>query len=146
MSQAAVQAAIYTLFFEGGASGWTKATWPVVAANQNWEGVDAKQPEAQAWCRFSVRYADNRNATIDAKFGRITGKAWLQIFVPANKGELKAAEMGDELDRVLGNKTITGGGETIRFEKAVTRYIGKDSAGWEMHAATIDFIADSATP
>ena len=122
-------------------TGWNLSAYPITLQNQPFT-----PPTDKAWCRFCIRFASSRNTSIDAKARRVSGIAWLQIFIPEAKGSIDAQKIGDELDRILGNKTIVASGETIRFQRAVTEYVGQTPEGWEQHRCTIDFIADALTP
>lgn len=143
MSLETIQAAIATRFFAAHPTGWNQTAWPVVAENQPWGA--SKQPTDKAWARLSVRMSDNFNTTVDGKARRVPGMVWVQVFVPENKGSLEAKKMGDELERIFANKTITSGAEVIRFERASTSYVGNEN-GWEQHRCIVDFIADAVTP
>lgn len=149
MSLAAIQSAIYSRFGAATPTGWNRATWPVVPENQKWSLAEhgaAKQPEDKAWGRLNVRMAGSNDTSVDATARRVTGLLWLQIFVPEEKGSLVAQQMGDEMERVFGRKTITGGGETIRFERAVTNFVASGGDGWQQHRCIISFISDAVTP
>jgi Bacteriophage related domain of unknown function len=160
MSYAAIQSAIYARFgsaYVAGTpptGGWNLTLYPVVAENQPWAGTAAKQPTDKAWGRLSVRFADSRDTTVDAKARRVAGIVWLQIFVPEEKGSIVAQQMSDEMERIFGRKTVTTAaapptypsGETIRFERAVPGYVGKESDGWQQFRCTISFISDAVTP
>lgn len=155
MSLEAIQSAIYARFgaaYVAGppkSGGWNIATWPVIAENQKWSAAQngaAKQPEDKAWGRLSVRVADNRDTSVDAKARRVTGLVWLQIFIPEEKGSIVAQQMGDEMERIFGRQTVAAGGETIRFERAVTGYVGPGADGWQQHRCIISFMSDAVTP
>lgn len=163
MSMAAIQSAIYARFgaaFVAGnppTGGWDKTTWPVVAENQPWSlaaNGSAKEPTDKAWGRLNVRFADNRDSSVDAKARRASGYVWLQIFVPEEKGSIVAQQMGDEMERIFGRQTVKTAaaapafpnGETIRFERAVTGYVGKSDNGWDQHRCVVGFISDAVTP
>lgn len=146
MSLEAIQSAIYARFDPTFVGGWDHNAWPVVAENQAWQGAGKKQPTDKPWGRVSVRLADSRDTTVDAKARRVSGLVWLQIFIPESKGSIAAQKMGDEMERVFGRKTIASAGETIRFERAVTSYVGPGGDGWDQHRCTVAFISDAVTP
>jgi hypothetical protein len=145
MSLESIQSSIYKRFDPNFTGGWDQTTFPVVAQNQPWPGNAKKQPD-KPWGRVSVRLASSRDTSVDAKARRVAGLIWLQIFVPEDKGSIVAQKMGDELERLFGRKTIAESGETIRFERAVTDYVGKGGDGWDQHRSTVGFISDAVTP
>lgn len=141
----AIQSTIYTRF---GAQ-WNFTTYPVVLEGQKWSLASfgsAQQPTTKAWGRFSVRFANAQDSSVDGKAKRVAGVAWLQIFLPEESGTMTASKMGDEMERIFGRKTIVGGGETVKFNRAVTEPQGKTDDGWLQFAATIGFISDAVTP
>jgi hypothetical protein len=115
----------------------------IYAQNVATPGTETVQ--AGPWARWSIRYADARDAEVGGQRTRILGTLFFQLFIPEGKGTIGSEQFADKVAGLLNAKAVqSGAAGALVFERAQLRYVGKDGAH-DQHAVSIAFREDNAS-
>lgn len=99
--------------------------------------TDQSVPEAEIWCRFTVRPGTARQVTLGVKRFRVPGIAIVQLFNLVGTGDGDLLAMADIIQASFRAVAVDG----IHYGTPYVTNAGRDDSYWQVNV-TIPFFAD----